>query len=66
MFSSKAIELSNPCVMCSKEYSVHTTQDQYDDWRRGVAIQMAIPNMHLSDREFLISRICPTCQEEIS
>ena len=55
----------NDCLFCKKQYSVTINQIEYQNWISGQLIQNAMPNVSASNREFLISKICPTCQDNL-
>lgn len=62
----KDIIYSRPCVMCGKTHEVELNSFEFDMWYDGgVLIQKAMPNEPAEVREFLISGICPKCQEKI-
>lgn len=60
------INLQTYCRWCQRstidEYNV--TRDQVEAWRGGELIQDAMPQLNSTERETLISGMCPKCQEE--
>ena len=61
----KDMTFERPCVFCGKTHSVDLMEYQFNLWREGELIQVAMPDVSVEDREFLISGICPKCQEDI-
>ena len=59
------IEIVNNCVFCGKEHSVMVEETEFLNWQAGELIQKAMPNLTATEREQLISGICPTCQAKI-
>ena len=52
------------CIECGKLYTLQVNECEYVDWRRGELIQKSMPHLLPAEREFLISRLCPSCQED--
>ena len=50
------------CPFCGKEHFVEVEESAFDAWQNGELIQRAMPNLTPTEREQLISHICPTCQ----
>ena len=61
----KDMEFTRNCVFCGKPHTVEVMEYQFNVWRMGELIQNAMPDTSVEDREFLISGICPKCQESI-
>lgn len=61
----KDMTFTRNCVFCGKTHSVDLMEYQFNLWREGKLIQVAMPDTSVEDREFLISGICPKCQEDI-
>lgn len=61
----KDMTFERPCVFCGKVHSVDVMEYEFRLWREGTLIQEAMPDTSVEDREFLISGICPKCQEDI-
>lgn len=59
--------VSGPCTSCGKQYAFAgpVTNGQIENWKSGMLIQRAFPNLSAEDREFLISGICPTCWSKL-
>lgn len=53
------------CPFCGKVHVVEVREDEFAKWQAGELIQNAMPNLSATQREQLISRLCPDCQEEI-
>lgn len=53
------------CPFCGREHSVTVNADAYSDWLNGDLIQRAMPELSATEREQLISQMCPTCQKNI-
>lgn len=54
------------CLVCGSVEFLGMTEQQYDDLCTGEKlIQNIFPDMSLSEREMLISGICPDCQLDI-
>ena len=56
---TKMYTIFGPCKITGKDYSVTITEEQHHNWKGGMLIQDAMPNVPLEDREFLISGISP-------
>ena len=52
------------CPKCNKPSYVDIPKDAYEAWQMGMCIQNAWPDGSATDREVLISGICPECQKE--
>jgi hypothetical protein len=59
----KCIDLT--CVFCGDEHSVLVNVDHYGKWVNGELIQRAMPELKSTQREQLISKICPDCQDDL-
>ena len=57
------IELT--CPFCRSTHSVEVDPKAYHRWEGGELIQRAMPTLSATQREQLISHICPKCQESI-
>ena len=49
------------CPFCHKAHEIAVNEMDYLDWQDGKLAQDAFPYLSASDREMLISGICPTC-----
>lgn len=53
------------CPFCGAEHGVEVNLAQFERWHAGaVLIQHAMPNLSPTEREQLISGLCPKCQAE--
>ena len=59
------IDVSIICPFCGKDYAVEVNLTQYEAWQNGELIQNAIPDLTPTEREQLISGLCPKCQAEM-
>ena len=59
--------VNEPCVNkgCSNHTIMHLETDAYESWINGTLIQDAFPELTVDQREFLITGICPECQDEL-
>ncbi len=53
------------CPFCGGSHNLDVDFGQFLDWRNGTPIQNAMPNLSPTQREQLISNICPSCQERL-
>ena len=53
------------CPFCGAEHSVMVEMEDYLAWQDGELAQNAFPYLSATEREQLISHICPACQEKI-
>ena len=53
------------CPFCGAEHSVEVDSAQFEAWQNGELIQRAMPDLTPTEREQLISRMCPKCQAEV-
>ena len=51
------------CPFCRNEHRVEVNEDAYYRWQDGELIQNAMPDLSPTEREQLISWLCPECQE---
>ena len=49
------------CPLCGHANFVDVNEADYDDWSDGMNVAVAFPYLPASEREMLISGICPTC-----
>ena len=57
------IELT--CPFCHADHSVEMDYRDFVAWQNGELIQNVAPYLSATEREQLISRLCPKCQEEV-
>lgn len=53
------------CPFCRADHEVEVNFEEYVNWVSGELIQSAMPSLTPTEREQLISHICPKCQETI-
>lgn len=56
------------CPMCGKWHYIELTNEEDRgvwEWRNGAYIQDALPTLNPTEREFLMTGYCPSCQELI-
>ena len=53
------------CTFCGQFHLVEVDLEQLEAWRNGELIQNAMPDLTPTEREQLISGLCPKCQAEI-
>ena len=54
--------VSMVCPICGKEHSVEVSEHAFDEWQSGALIQNVMPTLSATEREQLITDICPSCQ----
>ena len=53
------------CPFCGADHEVEVNFQEYVNWVAGELIQNAMPSLTPTEREQLISHICPKCQETV-
>lgn len=53
------------CPFCGADHSVVVDFNEYSAWQSGELIQRAMPTASATEREQLISGMCPKCQDGI-
>ena len=56
------IDVAITCPLCGEEHAVEVSLAGYIEWERGELIQNAMPDLTFTEREQLISGLCPKCQ----
>lgn len=59
------IDVDLTCPFCGADHAVEVNLAEYIAWESGELIQNAMPNLSPTEREQLISHICPECQAKI-
>lgn len=59
------VELTITCPFCGKVHSVSVNVADYIRWTNRELVQNAFPYLSATEREQIISGICPTCQRDI-
>ena len=57
------VEIS--CPICGSLHWVDVNEADYVAWQNGELAQNAFPYLSATEREQLISHLCPFCQEDI-
>ncbi len=63
--SEVPLKLTTICIECKKPVNVNVMIKDYDKWRAGTMIQDAFPYLTDTQRETIITGICPTCYDRI-
>ena len=63
--SMRDIRLEITCPFCGKSHFVEVAESDYNAWQNGELAQNAFPYLSATEREQLISHICPQCQADI-
>ena len=58
------IPVKRTCPMCGKTTIVTVNKKGFEAWQKDTLIQRALPELSATDREILISGMCPECQED--
>lgn len=53
------------CPFCGAVHGVEVNTSEYLAWMDGKLIQNAMPSLTATEREQLISELCPDCQRKI-
>lgn len=56
--------IAKVCPLCKSTTWLSVPVEAYEAWQMGMTIQHAWPDGSATDRETLISGICPECQKE--
>lgn len=59
------VTLAMTCPFCGAEHYVDVPEACYDRWMEGELVQNAFPMLPATEREQLISHLCPACQAEV-
>ena len=62
-FGKELITLTCTCPFCGDIKDITVTKKDFIAWDSGALIQRAFPYLDPSDRERLMTGICPTCWE---
>lgn len=57
--------IEKTCPFCGEWYMGSFPTDGYTKWMGGELIQKAMPTVSATSREWLISGMCPECQEKV-
>ena len=56
------IDISIICPFCGEDHAVEVDLAKFEAWQNGELIQNAMPDLTFTEREQLISGLCPKCQ----
>ena len=60
------IEIITSCTFCGEPNVITISEEEYTNYYiKGMLIQDAMPDLTATEREMLISGICPSCQKGI-
>jgi hypothetical protein len=65
IMESDVIVVVNTCPICNKTHSVEIDIVDFFDWKDGTPAQFTFPYLSATEREQLISGMCPNCQNDI-
>lgn len=57
--------ITNTCPFCGRESEVAVTMEGWSKYVNGFSVQTAFPKLSATEREIIISGICPKCQDSI-
>lgn len=58
----KKIVVEIGCPFCGSKHTVTVNESAFYAWQDGALIQKVMPELSATEREQLISHICPSCQ----
>lgn len=61
----KEFTLIRCCPFCRKDHFVTVFIKDYKNWLKGELAQTAFPYLNATEREQVISGMCPDCQKDI-
>lgn len=56
------IDIEIICPFCGADHAVEVDLAKFEAWQNGELIQNAMPDLTFTEREQLISGLCPKCQ----
>ena len=59
------IKIEITCPFCEATHFVEVAERDFNKWWNGELAQRAFPYLSATEREQLISQVCPKCQESI-
>lgn len=59
------ITLEIVCPFCGEIHFVDVLESELEAYENGALAQVAFPNLSATEREQIISGICPQCQESV-
>ena len=64
-FLEPTVILTATCPLCHHTSFVEVAEASFAEWQNGELAQNAFPYLSATNREILISGLCPHCQKEI-
>ena len=64
-FQGEVLEVEIVCPFCGAIHSVLVNEDDFACFQNGLLAQDAFPYLTATEREELISGMCPDCQHEV-
>ncbi len=59
------VNLIGNCVFCNESWAVEVNLTDLEKYESGALVQNAFPYLSATDRECIVSGMCPTCQDKI-
>jgi hypothetical protein len=59
------IDVAKTCRVCKEVKKLTVSKAGYENWKDGIFIQEALPELSADDRELLISGVCGKCFDEM-
>lgn len=59
------INLIGECVFCNRVWAVEVSPADLERYEEGALVQNAFPYLSATERECIISNMCPACQDKI-
>ena len=59
------IDVEMTCPFCGESHAVEVNLAGFEAWQNGELIQRGLPELSPTEREQLISGLCPKCQAEM-
>ena len=57
--------LSRQCPCCGATHKVYVSANSLKDYKNGALAQVAFPTLSPTEREQIISGLCPACQKSV-
>ena len=59
------MEVTRKCLVCRKVKVIEVSAKGYSNWKHGMPIQQALPEVNADDRELLMTEICGACYDKL-
>ena len=59
------VSLVMMCPFCETEHEIEVGIRELENYENGALAQVAVPNLTLTEREQIISHLCPQCQSKV-